>query len=161
MLLSFYFFSIFSILKTTLEVLFVEKLDKILKESELTFEIIHHEKPILSAQDGADFLNIEVGQTAPTLIIKTDKGFFSLVLSGSRGKIDFEKIADILSCSKVKLATPKEVQKITGYEVGAVPLVGLDLPYIVDNRLLNYDFIYGGTGHPTITLKIEPKALKI
>ncbi|MFD3449490.1 aminoacyl-tRNA deacylase [Microbacteriaceae bacterium 4G12] len=138
----------------------MEKLDGILKESQFKFEILHHEKPLLSAQEGAEYLGIEVGQTAPSLIIKTDRGFFSLVISGSRGKVNFEKVADILGCSKVKLASKKEVQKITGYEVGTVPMVGLALPYVIDVQLFKYDFIYGGTGQPCVTLKIEPKALQ-
>lgn len=138
----------------------MEKLKEILKESKYAFEIIRHEKPLLSAQEGAEYFEIEVGQTAPSLIIKTDKGFFSLVISGSHGRVNFEKVADILDCSKVKLASPREVQKVTGYEVGAVPMIGLTLPYVIDSKLFTYDFIYGGTGHPSVTLKIEPNALK-
>lgn len=135
------------------------KLENILENSRFAFEIIHHERPLLSAKEGAEYFGIEVGQTAPTLIIKTDQGFFSLVISGGRGKVNFEKIAEILECSKVKLASPFEVPEVTGCEVGAVPMIGLALPYVIDTRLLNYDFIYGGTGEPSTTLKIEPKAL--
>jgi Cys-tRNA(Pro)/Cys-tRNA(Cys) deacylase len=94
------------------------------------------------------------------LILKTDKGFVALIVSGSCSKVNFEEIADILGCSKVKLASGKEVQKVTGYEVGSVPLIGLDLPCVIDKLLFLYDFIYGGTGHRTCTLKIEPQALK-
>ncbi|GIN22460.1 aminoacyl-tRNA deacylase [Siminovitchia fordii] len=138
----------------------MEKLNNILRDSEFTFEIIHHEKPLSSAKAGAGYFGIELEQTAPTLIIKTDKGYYSLVVSGSRGKVYFEKVAEVLDCSKVKLATPKEVQEVTGYEVGAVPMIGLELPYVIDGRLLNYEFIYGGTGQPSATLKIEPRALE-
>ncbi|PLR75690.1 hypothetical protein CU633_19875 [Bacillus sp. V3-13] len=137
----------------------MEKLQAILKQSRFISEIIKHEKPLLTAEEGSEFFRIEVGQTAPSLILKTDKGFFALVVSGSRGKVNFENIAGILGCNKVKLASPKEVQKVTGFEVGSVPMVGLDLPFVIDKRLFHYDFIYGGTGQPAFTLKIEPQAL--
>lgn len=130
-----------------------------MRDNEFTFEIIHHEKPLSSAKAGAGYFGIEL-QTAPTLIIKTDKGYYSLVVSGSRGKVDFEKVAEILDCSKVNLTTPKEVQEVTGYEVEAVPMIGLEIPYVIEARLLNYEFIYGGTGQPSATLKIEPRALE-
>lgn len=133
---------------------------EILERCEYKYEIIQHEKPILSREEGSNYFGIEVGQTAPSLILKTDKGYFVLIISGSRDKIDFEKIADILDCSKVKLASPKEVQKVTGFEVGSVRMVGLELPCVLDNRLFEYDFVYGGTGQSTSTLKIEPQALK-
>lgn len=142
-----------------LEVFLLEALQGILERSKYTYEIIQHEKPILSKQDGTKYFGIEVGQTAPSLILKTDKGFFVLIVSGSRSKVNFEKIADVLGCSKVKLASPEEVQKVTGFQVGSVRMVGLDLPCVIDKRLFQYDFIYGGTGQSTFTLKIEPQAL--
>lgn len=137
----------------------MEELQGILEKSKYTYEIIQHEKPILSRQDGSEYFGIEVGQTAPTMILKSDKGFLVLIASGSRNKVSFEKIADILGCSKVKLASPEEVQKVTGFQVGSVRMVGLDLPCVIDNRLFHYDYIYGGTGQSTFTLKIEPQAL--
>ena len=137
----------------------MEELQEILEKSKYTYEIIQHEKPILSKQDGTKYFGIEVGQTAPTLILNSDKGFFVLIVSGSRSKVNFEKIADILGCSKVKLASPEEVQKVSGFQVGSVPMVGIDLPCVIDKRLFHYDFIYGGSGQSTFTLKIEPQAL--
>jgi prolyl-tRNA editing enzyme YbaK/EbsC (Cys-tRNA(Pro) deacylase) len=94
------------------------------------------------------------------LILKTDIGFFYLVVSGGRKKIPFENIAELLNCRKVKLAAPSEVKKITGFDVGSVPIIGVELPCIIDNELFLYDFIYGGTGKSTSTLKIEPQSLK-
>ncbi|MDA2328086.1 aminoacyl-tRNA deacylase [Bacillus cereus] len=137
----------------------MEELQEILEKSNYTYAIIQHEKPIHSRQEGSEYFGIEVGQTAPTMILKTDKGFFVLIVSGSRSKINFEKIANILGCSKVKLASPEEVQKVTGFQIGSVRMVGLDLPCVIDKRLFHYDYIYGGTGQSTFTLKLEPQAL--
>ncbi|MFP5303548.1 YbaK/EbsC family protein, partial [Cobetia sp. SIMBA_158] len=79
--------------------------------------------------------------------------------SGNRDKLDFEKLAERVGCKKVKLASPKEIQKITGFEVGSVPMIDFDLPCVLDKNLFNNDFVYGGTGESTCTLKIEPQAL--
>ncbi|NGQ93751.1 hypothetical protein G3578_01025 [Brevibacillus sp. SYP-B805] len=138
----------------------MEQLRSILENSNFSYELIQHEKPILSAQDGADYFGIELGQTAPTLIIKTEKGFFSLIVSGKRGKVNFDDIAKLLGCSEIKLASGKEVKQVTGFEVGSVPLVGVALPCILDRELYRYPYIYGGTGKRTCTLKIEPLALE-
>lgn len=99
--------------------------------------------------NGSKYFGIEIGKTVPSLILKTDKGYFALILSGNRNQIDFIKLANILGCNKVKLASPKEVQKVTGFEVGSVSMVGLDLPCVIDKKLFNYDFVYGGTGKST------------
>ena len=135
-------------------------LREILEKRGCHYEIIRHEKPILSREDGARYFGIDAGRTAPSLVLKTDKGYFVLIVSGSRGRLDFDNIAGLLGCEKVKLASPKEVREATGFEAGCVPLVGLDLPCVLDKRLLRYDFVNGGTGQPTCTLKIKPQALK-
>jgi len=138
----------------------MDNLRSLLEEKKIPFELIKHDTPILTAEEGARYFGINVGQTAPTLIIWTDKGFFALIISGDRGRVDFSDVAGVLGCKKVRLAGAKEVQKVTGYEVGSVSLVGHNLPCIFDTRLLRYPSVYGGTGKATCTLKIDPYDLE-
>ncbi len=135
------------------------ELQSILEKTNFSFEIIRHEKIIRSAQDGARFFGIEIGQTAPTLIVKTEQGFFALILSGKRGRVDFAEVSGILGCKQVEMATSKEVLQVTGCTVGNVPMLGLGIPCVVDKQLFEYQVIYGGTGDPNSTLKISPAAL--
>ncbi|MCO7126453.1 YbaK/EbsC family protein [Sporolactobacillus shoreicorticis] len=135
------------------------KISDMLSTTKYKYEIIQHDQPILTREDGSKYFGIDVGQTAPTLIIKTDKGFFALIISGSREKISFDQIARTLNCKHAKLASPKEVQKVTGFHVGSVALIGLHLPCLIDKSLFKFDYVYGGTGNATSTLKISPQAL--
>jgi len=136
----------------------MENLKAILEKYTYSYELLYNETSLKSAQEGADYFKIEIGQTAPTLIIKTDIGFFAFIVSGSHGRIDFKDIAKIVSCKKVKLANPKEVEKM-GYIIGNIPLIGIPLPYILDKKLFEYPFIYGGSGVKNYTLKINPYTL--
>ena len=138
----------------------MESLQALLKETNVTFELIDHDIAIRTAQEGAAYFGINVGQTAPTLILKTDKGFFALIMSGDRGHIDFEEVASILGCNKVKLAGEREVEKVTGCTLGSISMVGHNLPCIIDKRLFQYSNIYGGSGRATCTLKVNPSALE-
>lgn len=125
----------------------------------IPFELFRHEIHIRTAKEGAAYFRIEIGQTAPTLILHTDLGFYALVVSGDRGKVDFERIKEIVNCQTVRLATKDEVKQVTGFDVGAVSMLGLPIPYLIDKRLFNYAEIYGGTGEPDSTLKVTPEAL--
>jgi prolyl-tRNA editing enzyme YbaK/EbsC (Cys-tRNA(Pro) deacylase) len=131
-------------------------LHTLLHNKNISFEMIAHPQPIRSAQDGADYFGIEIGQTAPTLVLETDRGYISAILSGDRGRLDFQKIAAILGCREVKLASPQKVEEITGFRIGTVPLVGLFLPCLFDRSLFRYPEVYGGTGETHSTLKISP-----
>lgn len=138
----------------------MKSLTSILQKTDFPFEIIQHESPIRSAQEGVEYFGIELGQTAPTLVLKSDRDYFSVIFSGDRGRLDLAEIAQIVERDQVKLASPKEVQQLTGFTVGSVPMVGLSMPCIVDRRLYRYTSIYGGTGEPTSTLKLNPRVLE-
>jgi Cys-tRNA(Pro)/Cys-tRNA(Cys) deacylase len=49
---------------------FMDNLKAILQKNNVSFEIIHHEHPIHSAQEGADYFGIEIGQTALTFSLR-------------------------------------------------------------------------------------------
>jgi len=131
----------------------------ILDKNNCSYELIQQSHQIKTAQEGADYFGIEIGQTAPTLILKTDHDYWALIISGDRGNIDFKEVAVILGCSKVKLASPKEVTEVTGYQAGNVSMI-LPLPCIIDEQLKRYPYVYGGTGIEGWTLKVDPKALE-
>lgn len=135
-------------------------LQELFQENSVPFELICHDTPIRTAREGSKYFGIAAGQTAPTLIIKTDKGFFALIVSGDRGHVDFDEVASILGCNNIKLAGAREVEEVTGCAIGSIPMVGHNLPCVVDRRLFQYSSIYGGSGTSTCTLKINPRALE-
>ena len=137
----------------------MDPVKEFLERSQAAYEFIFHEKQVYSVAEGVAYFGIEAGQAAPTLILKTDKGYYSLVFSGSRPPIDFKSIETILGVSRVKLANRNKVQDITGFAPGDTPMVGLSLPAIFDKKLLQYPFVYGGSGRPNRTLKISPVTL--
>lgn len=133
----------------------LNNLNSLLTEHQIDYEILTHEKPIRSAQDGADWFGIDLAQTAPTLILKSgEQQYYALIIAGDYGRVDLDGLSRVLSLNSLRLAKPKEVEKVTGYSVGGVAMIGHGLRTIVDRQLESYDYIYGGTGSPTHTLKI-------
>ena len=137
----------------------IDNLKNFLCKNNAIFEIIHHKKPIYSSQDGVDYFGIGPGQTAPIIIIKTEKELYALILSGERGKMDLEIIAHILGCREIRLSSKKELID-KGFLPGSIPLLEHGLPCIIDKRLFLYKFVYGGSGFPDYTLKINPRDLE-
>lgn len=118
------------------------------------YEVIRHDKPIRSTKDAAEYFDI--AKAAPVFVLDTDIGLVAFIKSAVRGKIPFAGLARLLNCARVALADPETVGRQTGHAVGSVPLVGLSLPTIFDNALLQFEYIYGGTGDIHHTLKIAP-----
>lgn len=125
-----------------------------LKSNDSSFEIIRHDNPIISTQDAAKYFDIE--KAVPTFIMDTDIGLLALILSSKRGRIDFKVLKQELGFLKFKMADKVKIQKEIGYQIGAIPLVGHNLPCIFDESILEYDYIFGGSGDELHTLKIVP-----
>src|SRR5690606_29547632 len=107
----------------------------------IEYEVIKHSKPLKSAQEGAHYFGIEIGQTAPTLIIKTELGYYSLIISGSYGRVDMQSIKNLLNVQEARLAKPEEVEEVTGTQIGNVSMINRNLPTIIDRELFQYSYI--------------------
>ena len=127
-----------------------------LESSGVEYELIQHEQHLCYAADGAAFFGIDPGQTAPTLIVKTDHGYVSIIFSGSRNHLDFKQAAAISGSAKFQLAKRNKLREITGFDAGDMPMIGLNMPVLFDKRLFQYSFVYGGSGLANRTLKISP-----
>jgi prolyl-tRNA editing enzyme YbaK/EbsC (Cys-tRNA(Pro) deacylase) len=136
----------------------VEELQTYLEQNDCDFEIIAHEAPILSAQDAANYFDVD--KAAPTLILQTEQGLVAFVTSSLRGRVDFISLKQTLGFAKMKMADRSTVLETTGYQAGAVPLIGHQLPCIFDNLLLSFDYVFGGTGDEYRTLKIAPSDVR-
>jgi prolyl-tRNA editing enzyme YbaK/EbsC (Cys-tRNA(Pro) deacylase) len=135
----------------------IDELQSKLKEINADFEIIQHDIPIKSKADALGYFNLE--ETAPTLIIESEEGYFAMIISGERDKVDLEMVKQLLGCSSIRMAQRKELHEKLHLEPGQVPLIGHGLKCIVDNALLKYRYVYGGTGNSFYTLKINPNDL--
>lgn len=136
------------------EMLNLNELATYLSDNHCTYEIIAHETPIKSLQDAKKYFDIE--KAAPTLVLQTEHGLEALIVSSQRGRVDLEALRQIWGYSSLKMADKSKVLEAAGYAIGAVPLIGHNLPCIFDQRLLAFDFIYGGSGDEWHTLKIAP-----
>ena len=136
----------------------VKDLARYLSETQADFQLIEQDQPIRTVQDAGGYYGVE--KAAPTLILQTENGLLACIVSINRGRLDFEAMKKRFGYSKLKMADRRKVEKQTGYQVGAIPLIGHHLPCIFDDCLLEYDYIYGGTGDECVTLKICPKDVK-
>ena len=146
---------LYSLKKEVICLLTIKELQDYLENSNSNFEILTHDTPIVSTQDAAKCFDIE--KAAPTFIMDTEQGLVALIVSSKRGKLDFKAIKRELGFSRFTMANEEKTQNTIGYKIGNIPLIGHNLPCVFDDYLLDYDFIFGGSGEELSTLKISPK----
>ena len=134
--------------------------EKALREKGFAYQLLPQTRPLLSAEDGAAYFGIAVGQTAPVLLVEADPSQRLLcLLAGDRGRLDLAQAASLLKVPKLTPVKYKRVYDITGFEPGNMPLFGLNFPCLFDERLLRYPLVYGGSGQENLTLAVDPRAL--
>ena len=132
-------------------------LKNLLTTHKADFELIHHTKHIITAADAIGIFDFD--KAAPVFIFKTEQGLITFIRKAKKEKLDLKKIKKQLGFTSLAFACNEEVLEQTGYEAGAIPLIGTGLPCYIDESLFSLDYIYGGTGDIHYTLKINPENL--
>ena len=94
-------------------------------------------------EDVSNFLNIDKDKFVKSLIYKIDNKFYACLVKGVH-EVNEYKVKKLLNANEVVLATPEEVEEVVGASVGFIGPVGLDIPVILDNSIMNMkNFIVG------------------
>lgn len=78
-----------------------------------------------------------------TLIYKIDGKFYAVLVRGDM-EVNESKLKKLLKANEVSLASTSEVEEVTGARLGFAGPIGLDVPVILDNEIMNMkNFIVG------------------
>jgi prolyl-tRNA editing enzyme YbaK/EbsC (Cys-tRNA(Pro) deacylase) len=124
----------------------------------IDYTVLVHDRNIAGAQDGTEMGLGTLSAMAPTFILRTEGGYLAAILRGDT-RLAYKKIKQKLGLRNVSLATPEQVEQLTGSEVGSVALVTPGIRTILDARVTEVAAVYGGSGEPKHTLRISPPDL--
>lgn len=132
----------------------LDELRTIFKQNNVDYELFEDKTSLKTANTGVTEYGIKLSEAAPTLIIKTDEDMLAAIIRGDT-KISFSKLKAFLSITKIRLAKPEEVYSVTGSKVGNVSLVNVGMKTLIDKKILENQYVYGGCGVENHTLKIK------
>lgn len=141
---------------------FVEqRIKNILTNNHIEFEETEHEA-VYTSQKAAHVIGLESEEAGvKSLIFKTKKAEYILVLNPGNQKVATKKIAQMENTKSLHFASPEDVVKITGIPIGCVPPFGhrTKLKTYLNEELLTCEYIYFNPGSHTKTIKIKSKDL--
>jgi Cys-tRNA(Pro)/Cys-tRNA(Cys) deacylase len=95
------------------------------------------------------------------IVRRSDRSFVLVVIPGDR-QLSLKKVGTALGDKNVVLAQARDVQRITGYRVGAVSVLGFrrdDVPSYLDQRVLEVERVIISSGRPDMGLEMDPHDL--
>jgi len=137
-----------------------DKLINYLKEKSVDFKEISHQETKTSAESAAA-RGTKLEQGAKALLMMADSKPVLLVLSAAK-KLDNTAVKKILEIKDLRMATPQEVQDISGVGVGAVPPFGnlFKVPVYIDESFLSIENIAFNAGSLTQSIIMKSSDYK-
>ncbi|MBE0405651.1 Cys-tRNA(Pro) deacylase [Psychrobacter sp. AOP22-C1-22] len=122
--------------------------------------------------EAVEKLGVDAAQVFKTLVVLTDAGALAVAVLPVEKTLNFKKMAKalsvnklssnkVLSCKKVQMADPKQVERSTGYVLGGVSPLGQKkrLATIIDSSAEVQPTIYVSGGRRGLEIELPPAQL--
>lgn len=118
--------------------LITEKSDEELKQRELIMT-----PNAGTIKEVSEYLEEDESKFVKTLIYNIDDKLYAVLVKGNMD-VNESKLKKLLHASNVTLADKEDVEKVTGASIGFAGPIGIDIPVILDNEVMNMtNFIVG------------------
>ena len=132
-----------------------------LDQKQISYELFTHDGPVRSLEQAAAERNQQPAQVVRSLLFRLAQDEFLMVLVAGPQQIDWKQLRRTLGQSRLTMAKPDELRRVTGYEMGAVAPFGLPSPMriLVDQSVLNQTEISLGSGVRGTAVMLKTAAL--
>ena len=135
---------------------------RVLDEKGIVYEVYQHAHKQYTAEGVAEDLGVPVAQVVKAMIVRCSGGRFVLVVVPGNARLSLKKVGAILGDKNVALASERDVQRVTGFQVGAVSVLGFrrdDVSAYIDRRVLELERVVISSGSPEAGLSLSSDGL--
>ena len=135
---------------------------RLLESRGIPYETHEFSTDIRSAEDAAKVLGVPPCHVFKTLVVTRQRGCPLLVLIPGDRVLDLKRLARSIREKRLRMATHKEAETLTGLEVGgisALRLVHKGFVVYADEAILSLPRVYVSAGHRGINLSLHPEDL--
>lgn len=135
-------------------------LDDTLRQLGTEIEAIELPKAATTVEAVAQATGVSAERLVKSLVVVVDSQFHLVFVFGHR-RLNLEKLRAVVGGASVRMASRKEVRKVTGYDPGDVPPIDRSWAQAVwmDCARPNDSWVIGGGGHSNRLFRIQIAAL--
>lgn len=130
-----------------------------IKKYNLAAEHLSFEQSCHSVAEAAKAANVTPDEFVKNICMTNDSGKIFVAIVKGEDKVSITKVCDFFHIDKLRMLSPDEVLKKTGYPCGGTPSFGYDAWFIIDSRVMEKDVVYSGGGSENSLIKISTKEL--
>ena len=132
-----------------------------LESAGIEYKIKRHSRDVYTCEDAAKERGVKIEQIVKTMIVKKPDGELIAVLISGNKRLNTKKLAKILGCKKVQIAPKEEVEKATGYKIGAIAPIGFkrEMKIYMDKDVLKEEIVDISSGRPDAGIELKSEDL--
>ncbi len=139
-----------------------ERVEAALLAAGITSQVVEFDASTRTAPEAAAAVGCELGQIVKTLFFLAD-GRPTLVLVAGDRQADTGRLAELLGVTrkKLKMGSPDEVPRLTGYEIGGVSPFGslTETDVVIDESLRRFERLWAAAGAGNAVFEIGTREL--
>ncbi|HEY5982295.1 MAG TPA: YbaK/EbsC family protein [Anaerolineales bacterium] len=128
----------------------------------ITHQVFRHAGPVTTLEQAAEERGQSPKQVVRSIVFRLAEDEFMMVLVAGRGQISWKRLRQHTGRTRLTMATPEDVLRVTGFEIGTVSPFGLrqPLPILIDRRILDEETVSVGSGEAGVGLILPSSALR-
>ncbi len=132
---------------------------RFLDERHIPYRLFQHSGPVHTLEEAAHQRGERPEQIVRSILFRLSNEDFLMVLIAGPGQISWKALRVYLNQSRLTTATEEEVNRVTGYQIGAVSPFGLPQPVhtLVDESVLAEEEISIGSGQRGLAVILQKK----
>ena len=131
-----------------------DKIEKILNGAGINYEFIPLPEDLpMDVPSHMKFYGDTMEHALATMIYHSEKGYFAVSRRGDT-KVNSKKLREALGIKRLSLVTEEDMRSM-GLTPGLVPPLGHSIPMYVDQKLMEVDYFFDGTGDKLFGLKMR------
>lgn len=135
------------------------KLHAYIQQRGIPAEHLIFETSCHTAAEAAHSAGATLEDLVKNVCLVTDTGIFAVAIVKGEDRVDDKRVAAFLDAKKAKHATAEAVLAHTGYAVGGVPSFGYTAPILIDERVMEKQWVLTGGGSDRSLVRIATEAL--
>jgi len=130
---------------------------RFLDKQRVAYDVLTFSHEIHSAQGVAGVLGIPVDQVYKSLIVLREQGKPLVVMVGGDCELSLKHVARAVGEKKVRMASVREAESLTGLKVGGISALGLlgkRFDIYVDQRVLQHSHVLVSAGRRGVNVRL-------
>lgn len=125
----------------------LERVERYVQQFDSSIVPLLFPEPMKTSEEAATGLGVEIGQIAKSILFRSHDEYALFVAAGDV-RIHAKRVKAAFNGAKAKMASPEEVEAVTGFQVGAVCPFALlqEVPIFIDASLQRFSHVYTAAG---------------